>query len=337
MKENALIKNSIFNNGEVIPTGWYWVFPGKELKKEKVKRFKFNGEELVIFRTKTGKVNALSAFCPHMGAHFEEGHVRGERLHCAFHDWQFDCSGKCTNIPTEKNDTVLKTIPKLSKYHVREKYEMIWIYSGQEIKVDIPEFEELRGMEVDVLFGSITTRQCHPSVVMLNAIDANHFNTVHPEVKKLAGEINLEPKILNQYAIRLENTTSVPPTLIGKLLSPFYKKQMTYSLDYWFATNGLVTLGPDFLHLYLMFPKRIREDGGTEGQAIYITKKRKYIFGKIISFLILYFTKIGGGYFENGDKRIFDSIKFSMKSPVKSDKAIISFIKHTEAMETIRR
>ncbi len=98
----------------------------------------------------------------------------------------------------------------------------------------------------------------------------------------------------------------------------------------------MVTLGPDFLHFHLMFPHRPTLAGGTEGHMVFITKKRKGLLGKLLSKLILVVTYIVGTYFEKGDRLIFESIRFSMKAPVKADHAIIGFIRHTEAQPTCR-
>ena len=53
-----------------------------------------------MFRTISGKVHVLDAFCVHFGAHIGVGgSVIGEDVRCPFHSWQFDGNGVCTSVP----------------------------------------------------------------------------------------------------------------------------------------------------------------------------------------------------------------------------------------------
>ena len=54
-------------------------------------------QELVIYRTRAGLVNAVEAFCPHLGAHLAHGGaVVGDDIRCPFHGFQFAPDGECT-------------------------------------------------------------------------------------------------------------------------------------------------------------------------------------------------------------------------------------------------
>ena len=60
------------------PTGWFIVGFASELAPGQVKRAHYFGEELVIFRTKSGQVNVLDAYCQHLGReHGRRRHRRG--------------------------------------------------------------------------------------------------------------------------------------------------------------------------------------------------------------------------------------------------------------------
>ena len=82
------------------PRGWYMVALGSELKPGDVKALHYFGQELVLFRTEQGKAQLFDAYCPHLGAHLGHGgRVLGEQIQCPFHQWQYDCSGKCAHVP----------------------------------------------------------------------------------------------------------------------------------------------------------------------------------------------------------------------------------------------
>ena len=144
--------------------------------------------------------------------------------------------------------------------------------------------------------------------------------------------MDLKPIPLSPVTIRLENQTPVPTdNLLGRIVKPLYKRNvLTYFLDYWYASTGVVCLGPDFLHFYLMFPHRPTPNGGTEGTMVFLAKRRKGIFGKLLAKAVCWITYVVGTYFEKGDRLIFESIRFDMKAPVKADLPIIEFIRHVE-------
>jgi len=333
-----LSETKVFNNKETFIDGWYWALPSKELKKGAVVGIEILGRPLAVYRGKSGRVVAIDAFCPHMGAHFQEGKVEGDSIRCAFHGWKFGEDGACVEIPCQAYANQESAIPPLRRFDVREKYGLIWIHTGPAGSSEydeLPTFADLTGVEdadLEIVIGGRTYRPCRPEVVMLNAIDAHHFNSVHPGASRLAGGMQLKPTPLNPKVLRLENRSPVSTaSFLGRLLKPFYKNgAMTYFLDYWYASTGVVTLGPDFLRLFLLFPHRPTMAGGTEGIMVYIARRRRGLLGRIFGRALAWITLLVGAYFEKGDREIFESIRFSMQAPVKADHPIIEFMRHTE-------
>jgi 3-ketosteroid 9alpha-monooxygenase subunit A len=46
-------------------------------------------------------VTALDLRCPHMGADLGFGRVKADTIVCPFHQWAFDSTGRCVDIPYE--------------------------------------------------------------------------------------------------------------------------------------------------------------------------------------------------------------------------------------------
>ena len=83
-----------------IPNGWFAVAFSRELVDGEVKRVRYFDEELVLFRTRSGRAAVLDAYCPHLGAHLAEGgRVIGESMRCPFHGWQYDGDGRLRRDP----------------------------------------------------------------------------------------------------------------------------------------------------------------------------------------------------------------------------------------------
>ena len=86
-----------------IPNGWFAVAWSKDLAVGEVQRIRYFDNEMVLFRTRSGQVRVLDAYCAHLGAHLAEGgKVVGETVKCPFHAWQYDGNGQCVVIPYAK-------------------------------------------------------------------------------------------------------------------------------------------------------------------------------------------------------------------------------------------
>ena len=319
--------SKIFNNPGYFIEGWYWAIPSHKLRVCEVKPVTLLGRDLAIYRDADGQVVALDAYCPHMGAHLAEGKVDGNGIRCFFHNWKFDREGTCVDIPCLE-----KPLPaQVQSWPTAEKYGMVWIWTGETPQQPLPFPPELEDEECDSALGSHFVKNCHPNVMLINAIDAQHFNTVH----NLPLNIVFNKQELNENAIAFSNITrGGEDSLFVKLIRPFYKKEVTYSMCYWYGSTGTVTIGPDFLHFYIMFTLRLLE-GGTEGQTLLLTKKRPGVLGWIFNQVVLLLTKMVGNYFAKGDTQIFQTIKFNFKTPTKADQAIIQFIQHIEKQKPL--
>jgi phenylpropionate dioxygenase-like ring-hydroxylating dioxygenase large terminal subunit len=330
-REPDLKQYRIFNQRHTIAEGWYWVLQSRYLKLGQVKAVQVAGHELAVFRGSNGKVVALDAYCPHMGSHLAEGKVEGNQLRCFFHNWRYNAEGQCTDIPCSEPGHPVKVSTR--PWQVREKYNLIWLWLGESIATEpIPEVPELVGTEYDSSLGKPLFKICHPNVVMINAIDEQHFKTVH----HLPGEIlSLKAAPMAKNRIEFRNQGAVPTTsFLGKVVALFYKNKLTYDLSYWYGSVGTLALGPDFLHLYLMFALRLTQEGHTEGQMLVFTPKRKGPLGWLLNRFILRATKIASSYFASGDTRIFQTIRFNLKNPTPADSSLLAFINHLEQQKT---
>jgi len=325
---SARSQKKTFNNPQRFIEGWYWVLPSRNLRKGEVKAVTVLGRELVIYRGQDKRVITFDAYCPHMGAHLAEGKVEGNELRCFFHNWKFDADGICVHIPCLGEPLPMK----LKSWHTGEKYGMIWVWAGETPQQPLPFVPELEDEECYSAFGSHFIKNCHPNVVMINAIDAQHFNTVH----NLPLEIVFHKDEPNENAITFSNTTrGGDDSFFIKLIRPFYKNAVTYSMCYWYGSTGTVTVGPDFLHFHIMFTLRMTEGGKAEGQTLFITKKRKGLFGWLFNRVVLSLTKMVGNYFAKGDTKIFQTIKFEIRTPIKADQSIMQFINHVERQKAL--
>jgi phenylpropionate dioxygenase-like ring-hydroxylating dioxygenase large terminal subunit len=307
------------------PEGWFWLMPSNELRAGQAKAVTFAGRDFAVFRTASGKVQALDAYCPHMGAHLGDGIVEGESLRCLFHNWKFAASGKCVEIPCQKT---VAGVPPVARFEVLDRHGLIWLWTGAAGTQDaLPVPPELKGVDVATSLGTPFVKNCHPNVVMINAIDAHHFNTVH----KLVVNLKMQAEVQDARSIRFRNVNRVDEkSWFTRFISKFYAGALTYDMTYWYGHTGTVTLGPDFLHCYIMFTLRPTFDGHTEGQTVLFTRRRAGFAGAVVNRVLLAATRVVGNYFAKGDTVIFSKIKFNLRTPIAADQPILEFANHYE-------
>ena len=205
----------IFNQSDRFVEGWYWAIPSHQLQRGQVKPVTLLGRDLAVYRGNDGQVVAVDAYCPHMGAHLAEGRVEGCGIRCFFHNWKFDTDGRCVESPALK-----QPIPvQLQTWQTAERYGIVWVWAGETVTGLLPFVPELETQDCDYQMGPHFIKNCHPNVLLINAIDAHHFNTVH----KLPLQIVFEKQQLNQNAVMFSNITrGGEESLLIRLIRPLY-------------------------------------------------------------------------------------------------------------------
>jgi phenylpropionate dioxygenase-like ring-hydroxylating dioxygenase large terminal subunit len=321
------VRTTKFNHPDAIVEGWYWLCRSSDIPRGKVRALRLLGRDLAVYRGADHRVVALDAYCAHMGAHLAEGRVEGNELRCFFHHWRYNAEGRCTEIPCLESKPAGRV--RVHAWPTAERYGVVWLWTGERAAHDLPEVPELLGKACDTLVANRFKKRCHPNVVLINAIDEQHFRSVH----HLPGSI-LKMEALPRSDANIEfRNVGRPPTdsWLGRLIARFYRGPLTYAMSYWYGSLGFVTFGPDFLHFHLMFALRRTDDGGTEGQTIAFTRHRPGITGWLLSRALLHFTAIAARYFAYGDTRVFQTIRFQLRNPIAADRAVMAFIEHLEA------
>ncbi|MEM7376013.1 MAG: Rieske (2Fe-2S) protein [Pseudomonadota bacterium] len=81
------------------PTPWVPVALTCDLPAGGVMRAQAAGHDLAVWRAHDDTVHCVDNRCPHRGMRLSFGFVRGNRLNCLYHGWQYGTSGACQYIP----------------------------------------------------------------------------------------------------------------------------------------------------------------------------------------------------------------------------------------------
>jgi nitrite reductase/ring-hydroxylating ferredoxin subunit len=96
------------------------------------------GEDLVVFRDRSGRIGLLHRHCAHRGASLEFGIIADKGIRCCYHGWHFDVDGTILDTPAEPEASRIKTNFCQGAYHVREEHGLIFAYMGP--PDELPEF-----------------------------------------------------------------------------------------------------------------------------------------------------------------------------------------------------
>jgi phenylpropionate dioxygenase-like ring-hydroxylating dioxygenase large terminal subunit len=103
------------------------------------------GEDLVAFRTTSGRVGVLDTYCSHRGANLYWGRNEEEGLRCVYHGWKYNVDGACVDQPNEPPQGRFAERIRHPAYQAIDVGGVIWVHMGpNELEPRVPDFEWLR-------------------------------------------------------------------------------------------------------------------------------------------------------------------------------------------------
>src|SRR5215470_5161674 len=88
------------------------------------------GEDLVLYRDKSGTIGLLDARCAHRRANLCLGTAMNKGLMCRYHGWVYDADGTVLRTPSEEGHFRLSIRQKA--YPVQELGGLVFAYLGEE-------------------------------------------------------------------------------------------------------------------------------------------------------------------------------------------------------------
>jgi len=167
--------------GDLIRQYWVPAFMSSELPAPDGPplRVRLLGENLIAFRTTSGKVGLLAHACPHRGASLFFGRNEAEGIRCVYHGWKFDVAGQCLEMPCEPPDSNFKDKVCARAYPCWERNGIIFTYMGSR-----QEPPPLPDLEPNLLSDGQTQiwtalRECNWVQALEGDIDTAHLGLLH--------------------------------------------------------------------------------------------------------------------------------------------------------------
>jgi phenylpropionate dioxygenase-like ring-hydroxylating dioxygenase large terminal subunit len=158
------------------PNYWYAVAQDKNIAKNQVVEVKFWGSSVALYRDARGALHAMEDRCAHRQLKLSLGQVKGDRLVCDYHGWEYDASGKLAHIPHELFGHKMPQ-SKQKSFAVRVRYGLVWIFFGDQDKAfetPMPEAPELEQAEPWACVPIEFTWGAHHSMILDNVSDFTH-------------------------------------------------------------------------------------------------------------------------------------------------------------------
>ena len=166
--------------GKVMREHWMPAFMSSELdgSDSSPLRVRLLGENLIAFRSTSGKIGLLANNCPHRGASLYFGRNEEEGLRCIYHGWKFDTEGRCLDMPAEPPESDFKDKVRAVSYPTHERNGVVWAYMGPRSEPPpLPDLEP--NMQEGETYIWTSLRQCNWLQALEGDIDHAHVAFMH--------------------------------------------------------------------------------------------------------------------------------------------------------------
>ncbi|MQA88417.1 MAG: Rieske 2Fe-2S domain-containing protein [Streptosporangiales bacterium] len=173
--------------GELMRRYWHPIAAASEFDDYATKPVRLMGEDLVLYRDRSGTYGLVDRHCPHRRADLSYGFVEDCGLRCSYHGWLFDEIGNCLHQPYEdvvSPESRFKERIHLKAYPVEEKAGLLWVYLGPQPAPLVPTWEPFTWDNgfVQIVFSEIP---CNWLQCQENSIDPVHFEWLHANWSKV--------------------------------------------------------------------------------------------------------------------------------------------------------
>lgn len=216
------------------PASWYYFCAARELRDRPLSRELF-GQKLVAYRTSSGSIALLDARCSHLGADLGKGCVKGERIQCPFHHWEYGPDGRCAHIPMSAQ---IPATARQSVYPVVERHGHVYFFNGPTPRFELPFFPDENPEHFVAAQPFQTTLDCAWYMVGANAFDLQHFRAAHDR------RLTCDPRVDTPHPLARRATASFTVSGDGwrdRVTRWFAGDEVTMSMTDWCGNLMFVT------------------------------------------------------------------------------------------------
>jgi 5,5'-dehydrodivanillate O-demethylase len=173
--------------GNLLRRYWHPVAMTEKMRDRWTMPVRILGENLVLFRDRSGKLGLIGESCPHRRASLAYGIPSEDGIRCPYHGWKFDGTGQCVEQPNEPEGSSFKEKIRTVGYPVEDFGGLIWGYLGP---LPAPLIPRLDGFAVEpaIRTVSVTRIECNWLQIMENSVDPVHTEWLHGKFYEFINE-----------------------------------------------------------------------------------------------------------------------------------------------------
>jgi 5,5'-dehydrodivanillate O-demethylase len=176
--------------GELMRRYWHPIAASGELDERPTKSVRLLGEDLVLYKDRSGTMGLIEALCPHRRVDLSYGIPEENGLRCMYHGWMFDETGQCIEQPFEETvhpDGRFKEKVKIAGYPVQTIAGLVFAYLGPEPAPFLPQWEPLT-WDNAVRDIAISHLPCNWLQCQENSLDPVHVEWMHTYFGRYSAE-----------------------------------------------------------------------------------------------------------------------------------------------------
>ncbi len=166
---------------------WHPVASVEEMRGRWTKRVRLLGEDLVLFKDRSGTFGLIAEACPHRRASLAYGVPTDDGIRCPYHGWKFDGTGRCTEQPNEPAGSNFKDKVATAGYPVQVLGELVFAYLGPQPVPVLPRWPGFVGNGLIRTIGW-THVPCNWLQIMENSLDPIHTEWLHGHMNEFVRE-----------------------------------------------------------------------------------------------------------------------------------------------------
>ncbi|HEX6794966.1 MAG TPA: Rieske 2Fe-2S domain-containing protein [Casimicrobiaceae bacterium] len=252
----------------MIRNSWYVAGLSRSFKYRLEKKI-ITALPIVMWRDQGGKVVAFDGRCCHKRFPLWDGKLLDNGiLRCAYHGLCYDSSGRCVDIPMQR-DLPISPVAQLHAYPVVEQDGLVWLWPGDPAKIgDVkpPRIPELVDSRYEAVISDPPVRvRANYRLLIENLLDITHFFPLHDgnigdlansmiPVGLVEGDIDGNPKVMTTRSVQ------------NYKLPPYYRRWFELDMVDRHHTHCMIGPGLVRVQLRLAPPGRL----GTDDERGYI-------------------------------------------------------------------
>jgi 5,5'-dehydrodivanillate O-demethylase len=188
--------------GALMRRYWHPIAAAVDMKDAWTKRVRLLGEDLVLFRDRSGAFGLIAEQCPHRRASLAYGIPTINGIRCPYHGWQFDATGACVDQPNEPPESSFKSKINTPAYPVEELGGLLFAYLGPAPRPLLPRLDGLVAPGAIRMIGRAVV-PCNWLQIMENSVDPVHTEWLHGHLHEFQSEDEDEKVAISRHHVKI--------------------------------------------------------------------------------------------------------------------------------------